>query len=250
MRKAAIGSLAGALVATAAFGSAAYAATYTVTVGGATSGDHVFFASSQGAIDFVVRGATTDIEMGCGDVNAEGKVHAGTYDTASAPIATITSVVRTNTPETFAGTDWKDCVGPLGISMSVSQGNNWEIYADGTATSGNSDVVTGYISGPGGAPLNAMVYETAGGPTGTACRFEVTGYAEGSFDEASQKLIVSENTWSNLTVGTVYGSCFGLIATGDPASFNGSFDVGPDVVGNAKDTEKPDWTTFPVLIAP
>ncbi|MFS3129372.1 hypothetical protein ACLM5J_13300 [Nocardioides sp. Bht2] len=210
---------------------------YDVEVGGSTAtADHLFFGTSTPAgIDFSVDHLGTITNMDCGDVNVEGKVHAGLN--RNNPIATIMPVTRVNTPETFHGLDWKNCRGPAGLAMTVQPTLNWELRASGPATAANTDVIAGQITGAGGGLLTARVYATA---APGACDFTVSGVADGSFDEATQALTVNETGYTgNLTITSIgsggAANCFGLVGVGDSADFQGVFDIGADAVGNDKD---------------
>lgn len=209
---------------------------YQVSANGSTAtADHIFFGTSSDAgIAFSVNHNGTITNMGCDDVNVEGKVHAGT---SLGKIATIMPVTRVNTPETFNGLDWKNCRGPVGLAMTVVPNLNWEIWASGAATGANTDVIAGQVTGAGGGPLTARVYAT-GAPA--SCDFTVTGAADGSFNEGTQTLTVNETGYTgNLYISSIAGggtaNCFGLVGVNDPANFVGDFEIGKDVAGNDKD---------------
>lgn len=254
MKRSAFGAGAVAVVTVGALASAALAAPpYLVTVGASTSGDHVFFGTSVprtgGAheIDFQVKRATTVTDMYCTDVNVEGNVHAGT--SSDGHIATITPLTRVNTPETFAGMDWKGCKGPFNLDMAVEPDLDWEIWADGTSTTGNTDVISGVVTGPGGGNLTATVYAT--GLNRPLCEFEVEGFATGNWNESTQTLTITETGFTgNLEISalaSLTSNCGGLVAVGDPANFEGAFEIGPDDVDNTKDGIT---DTFPVYLEP
>ncbi|CAM3411438.1 hypothetical protein NODU109028_15745 [Nocardioides dubius] len=254
MKQRAIGAGVVAIATVSALATAAVAAPpYLVTVGASTSGDHVFFGTSVprtgGAheIDFQVRRGTTVTNMYCTDVNVEGNVHAGTSSTGH--VATITPVTRVNTPETFAGMDWKGCKGPFNLDMVVEPDLDWEIWADGTSTTGTTDVITGVVTGPGGGNLTANVYAT--GANRPFCEFEVQGFATGTWNESTQTLTITETGFTgNLAISALASAtsnCGGLVAVNDPANFEGAFEIGPDDADNTKDGIT---DTFPVYLEP
>lgn len=236
MRSKIIGLLVGALAALVAWGGSAFAHPYTYTVsvnGSTTAGTHLFYASSVGGIDFSVWNGLIQTDMLCEAVNLEGEVYSGT---GIDPVGVVKAVNRLNTPETFSHSEWKDCVGPLGIDMTVVPLNEWEIHPDEVpVTPAQADVVDGYVSGPSDGDLLARVYYTPGGPTGTFCNFIVTGRAIGEFDEAAQRLTINEVGRSGrLSILSATGNCGGLVPPGAVADFEGVFAIGEDDSANTK----------------
>lgn len=243
MKKSLVGAAVGGLVVTAALGASAFAHpnTYTVSVGGSTAaGTHLFYASDVNGIAFSVKnGAGTVTPMSCANVNAEGNIYSGS---GVDPIARITPVTLANAPDIATpvdkpdqATEWKNCVGPFNLEMSVNQLNTWEVHATGAVTSGSDTTVAGYVSGPNDGPLQARVYATSGGKGGTSCNFVVEGYADGNFNEATQSLNVTETGYSgDLTVVSALGNCLGLVTVGSKADFTGAFEFGTDSASNTK----------------
>ncbi|CAM3412728.1 hypothetical protein NODU109028_15780 [Nocardioides dubius] len=242
MRKSLIGAAVGGLVVTAGLGASAFAHpnTYTVSVGGSSAaGTHLFYASDVSGIAFSVNNGSTTTPMSCANVNAEGNIYSGS---GVDPIARITPVTLVNAPNIVTpvdkpaqATEWKDCVGPFNLAMSVNQLNTWEVHATGAVTSGSDTSVAGYISGPNDGPLRAQVYATSGGKSGTSCNFVVEGYADGNFNEATQSLNVTETGFSgDLTIVSAAGNCLGLVTVGSKANFTGSFEFGTDSASNTK----------------
>jgi hypothetical protein len=209
MRFTKIAAVLGAMGLVALAGPAMAAPPYTVAIGGSTATQNAAYtAASQGnGIEFVAHNGANDVEMACTSVTAAGVIHGGT--STSGDIADI------------ASTTWSGCTGPLGLSLAVDQlpvgsgSTPWDIVATGAASSGTSDVVTGYVDGVG-------VRVTSTNPF-IPCTFTVTGSADASFDEAGQDLDVNE-TSGNLGISGVSG-CLGLIANGNTADFVGGFDV-------------------------
>lgn len=256
MKKMAFAGATGALVLTGAlaWSAAAHPTQYEVSVGGSTADqDHLFYAlandtdASGYAINFAVVHNGVTVPMGCAQAEAEGYVHGGT---PGDPVATIQSVTRSNTPETFAHSRWKGCEGPGGVFMTVVPQNDWEVHGVDPATSGNGDVIDGYISGPNNTPLEAHVFASSGGPAGTSCNFHVEGYADATFDESTQELTVNQAANGDLSIDVVGGAnCLTLIGDGDFASFQGTFTIGDDHSDNAKDEDG--VTHFhPILLDP
>jgi hypothetical protein len=206
-------------VATAALSSLAFAAPamaappYDVLVGGSSADADYPFTGTAAPIDFVAHGLFGDIEMFCDQAEATGVVHGGAGQ-SGADVATIQD------------STWTGCVGPLGLDMTVVSSGDWLLNVTDTSVTGppaGDAEVTGNIS-----QVSAYVFATfdEGG-----CAFTVTGEADGHFDEVNQDLVVAEDgTVSNgndLTISVAGGgsTCSGLIADGDQASFDGSFDV-------------------------
>lgn len=233
MRKIIIGIVVAALVALGALGSSALAHpnTYTVAVGGSTSpGSHLFFAAADNPIAFSVLHGTTQTDMSCDNVNLEGEVESGT---GIDPVGVVKAVPRFNTPDGFNRSQWKDCEG-LGLDMTVVPLNDWEIHATGAPVSAAlTDVVSGYVSGPGNAPLRARVFASS---FPLLCDFEVEGYADGSFDEVAQSLTITETGFSgDLSIVNTAANCLGRVNDTDPANFEGVFTIGADDEENSKE---------------
>lgn len=169
---------------------------YTVSVGGSSAaGSHAITAASTGTVQFSARNAGgTVINMNCTSVRGAGTVTSGT---GVNPVAAITS------------TTWTGCSIPGGAA-TVTHNGTWNITGTGTnATTGNESIA-GYVGG-----ANASVQTTA---NPNICRFTVTGQANGSFNEATQQLSISQTGYtSNLTLSNVVG-CLGQLQNGNPAN--------------------------------
>jgi hypothetical protein len=182
---------------------------YTVAVGGSTAtGTHAFTASA-GTISFQVKNNTgTTINMSCASVSASGVARSGSGITDIADIASST---------------WNTCKGPGG-ALNVTQTGTWVINGDSTAvTSAATDVIGGHvhqIKAHVASPTGICTFDVAGNIGGTTL-----GRANGSFNEATQKLSVAETGFTgNLVVYNVAG-CLGQIQNGNKADFTGDFAV-------------------------
>jgi hypothetical protein len=165
--------------------------------------------------------------MYCAQAAAAGVINPGVYSGTGA-----------HAVGTIHGTAWSGCVGPGNIDMNVfhpeiTNQNKWRINL---LHSDTTNPWNGYIDN-----INARVVSKTktGTPPVSVCAFTVTGRADGTFDTAqvagnnnfTQTLNVNQsNTVPNLTVSNITG-CFGFIATGNPASFVGSFKVYNNIGG-------------------
>ncbi|GAB3070717.1 hypothetical protein [Nocardioides zeae] len=176
---------------------------YTVSVGGSSAaGTHAISATSTGTVTFNARNTSgTIINMNCSSVTGSGTVTSGT---GVNPVATI------------ATTTWTGCTIPGGAA-TVTHNGTWNITGTGTnATTGN-ETIAGYVGG-----ANASVRTTS---NPNICRFTVTGQANGSFNEATQQLNISQTGYSsNLTLSNVVG-CLGQLQNGNPANMVANLNV-------------------------
>ena len=181
-------------VALVSIGTAAYAGPpWTVSVGGSSTGAPASYtATTVGTnpdITFTVPGLT----LNCDDGTANGTITPGATASKAGEIA---------------GSSFNGCLGPLGIPLNVTQVGTWDINIAGDnvggVTPGSIGSISASVSNPGGA-----------------CDFDVTGSVGGSFDENTQQLSASGG---GLTVSNVSG-CFGLIQNGDPATFDGAYQL-------------------------
>lgn len=169
---------------------------YTVTAAGNASGTYAYTATSNG-VTFTVHHGTTNQVMTCSKVVVGGNVTAGT---SVNPVATITN------------STWSGCLFS-GQNVVVTPNHNpaWTLWGTGPASTGTNDSVAGQVRG---ANVGVSVL-------GGACTFNVTGAANGTFNEnngVGQNIAISE-TAGNLTIsGTSFG-CFNVISNGDPADF-------------------------------
>lgn len=240
MKKSAIFAGIGAVAITGVMATNAFAHpnAYTVSVNGSTANaDTMGYAVTQvlpsgKGVDFSVDNGSTIVTMGCTQAEAEGVVHGGT---GKDPQATIKAVTRANTPEGFDRVNMKGCIGPFNTPMTVQFLTDVEMHATGTATTG-TETVAGYLSGPSNGTLQAKVYATAGGPSGTSCNFTVSGTnVAGAFNEATQTLSIADTGYSgNLTVTSALGTCLGQVPVGSVADFTANFKLGKDSATNTK----------------
>ena len=172
------------------------AAPYTVTAGSQTAGTVTFNGTTTAdGIKFY----TDFVTMGCASGSATGTVTLGTNSTGNG-VANI------------ADTGWNDCVGPLGIAMTVDQIGTWDLNVQGNNVSG---VIAGTIN------VNARIASVTPGQ----CEYTATGQAGGSFDENTQQLTVDDTSPDNaLVVSNVVG-CFGQVLEGDAAYFAATYDI-------------------------
>lgn len=224
----------------------AHPLSHEVSVGGSTvGGSHLFYASDVNGVAFAVNNGTTTTPLSCGDVNLEGVANSG-LDVD--PFLEIKPVSRLNTPDGFDGSERKNCVGPFNLALTVVQINDWEVHATGPATTAGTDLLPAYLSGPNNGPLYAHVYATPGGPSGTSCNFFVEGYADGTFNEATQTLNIDETGFSgDLTIVSAPGSCLGLATVGSRVNAVSSFEIGDDDVANVKGNIT---SNHPILLSP
>ena len=115
----------------------------------------------------------------------------------------------------ITGTTWTNCTGPFGMVLVPNQpsGSVWALNGVSYA----SGVTTGY--------LNNITVNVTSNPVGT-CAFTVTGSVDGTYNNSTHILKVSTTAGTGhvLTISGVSG-CFGLMANGDAASFNASYNV-------------------------
>lgn len=183
-------------------GPAWAAAPYDITVGSSTSGTFALAGDAAGGIDFAVQGPDDVQLLGCEIATASGTITAE-LGSDGLGVGTITD------------TTWEDCIGPGGLSMQVTHVGNWSINIDGDASGTQVD---GYIG-----DVQAQVSDIDA--SGMLCNFTVTGEAHGYFDTVTQQLVVEEVGFSgNLELSGVTG-CFGLVTNGNPADFEGAYDI-------------------------
>lgn len=182
---------AGAAGAIALVASPASAATWTVSN---PNSNGSYSATNSGSV--VLKDTRTGITVTCSTSTASGTALSGTYASGTG-LAKITAA-------SFSG-----CIGPLGIPYTVTpSGFPWSL--NGVSYSGG--VTTGNVSG-----ISATL-------TGTGCSLKVTGSAPGTFSNSPATIKFTGG--SGLTI-TVISGCSGLAATGDPASYTGTYNVNP-----------------------
>jgi len=175
---------------------------YTVSVGGSSAaGSHSFTAASTGTVVFNAKNnAGTVINMNCTAVSASGTITSGT---GVNPVANI------------ASTTWTGCKIPGG-NATVTQSGAWNLTGTGSASSA-LETIAGYVGS-----VNAGVALTASPAT---CSFTATGQANGSFNESTQQIVISETGYTgNLTLSGV-GPCLGQLQNGNKANFGATLNV-------------------------
>lgn len=182
--------------------TSAFAATpVSVTVGSYTSGSHPITATTTGTTPQVT--FTAGVKMTCDQATVRGNVNAGLFSApAPNPVASVTST----------STDWVNCLGPLGIGMTVIPGTGaWDLNAVDT-NNPSAGITQGTVDN-----VSAHVQDTSSG--GATCSFDVSGSVPGSFNNSTQHLVIP-GTSSTLHVSNIVG-CFGLVTS--TASFKGDF---------------------------
>ncbi len=187
-----------ALVIGVSAGPALAGATFTVTPGGsitATAGTTTLSDTKTGAV------------LTCASSSAAGSVKSGSGLSGSR-IGSVASI------------SFNSCTGPLGLTFTVTSSHlPWHLNAvsfnsSTGVTSGNISGIHAVLSGPS---CSATVDGTS--PTKNNGKVAVT------YTNSTGVLKVLP-TGGNLHVFRVSG-CAGLIASGDPASFSGSYTVSP-----------------------
>jgi len=182
-------------------------------------------------------GATAGVALAVAitfSISPGGKVtgSAGTTtltDTATHSVLTCTSSASAATLKSghgIAGTNlgsitnltFSNCVGPLGLSFTVTNsGFPWTL----SGSSFKSGVTTGNINGIKSSLVGGPCSLTVGGTTaGSKGKVKVT------YTNSSGKLKVL-TTGGNLHVFNVSSGCRGLINTGDPTVFSGTYTISP-----------------------
>lgn len=191
MRGRLIGALAAgaALIASIVMSAPANAvpATWTVSPGGP-------FTGAAGTT--VLKVQETGVQLTCQSATAAGTAKSGTG--LSNPLATLPA----------GSTKFNNCSGPFGLTFGVTHVGTWNLngstYASGVTT-GNLTNINANISGPG-------------------CAATVAGTVNATYTNATHVLATQPNFG---LVFTSVSGCLGLIATGQHASFAGSFTISP-----------------------
>ena len=170
---------------------------YTVSVGGSSAaGTHNITATTTGSLSFAV----PTLSMSCTSANVP-----------TSPASTVASGTSITDIAAINKINFAGCVGPGG-TLAVTTVGTWKLHGTSAATSGN-DVISGHVENITANVSNAV------------CKFTVTGQANGTFDEATQTLQVSETGFTgNLKVSNVTG-CLGQVTSGQNANFTGTFNV-------------------------
>lgn len=185
---------AGAAALIVASGTAAFAGPpWTVSVGGSSTGSPASYTATSGQIDFTVPGQN----LGCDSGTAEGTITPGATSSKAGEIT---------------DTEFINCLGPLNIPLEVNQTSTWDINITGDNSGG---VTPGQIGNVSASVSN---------PDGL-CSFDVVGTVAGSFDENTQQLTVDNTSGPDTLFVENVDQCFGLILEGDPATFEGTYDL-------------------------
>lgn len=195
MRKSSATGLVAAVVAASLTGisTPAYAATWTVTPGGAVTGT---------AGTTTLKDTRSGAALTCTSSTTNATVQSGTGLSGTA-IATVTSAA------------FNSCRGPLGIRINVTTDNvayqlNATSYA-AVVTTGTLENISATMSGP-------LCSATVGGDVPTS-----PGVVNGTYTNSTRTLAVSGG---NLHVWNVSG-CLGLLRTGDAVSYTASYVLSP-----------------------
>ncbi|MCL8250088.1 hypothetical protein AERO_01720 [Aeromicrobium fastidiosum] len=162
---------------------------YTVAVGGSSAtAAHPFTTATTKTVTY----RTPTITLGC----SSASIPASPTSTSSSGSA-VTDVLTVNTVR-FAGCS------SFGGSLAVSTPAPWTFRGSGPASVGTSDVIVGHVDGFNATWSNAI------------CRFTVTGTADASFDETTQRLVIDESGLTgDLVVSGVVG-CLSQFQNGQP----------------------------------
>jgi hypothetical protein len=172
------------------------AATWTVTPGGSVSGT---------AGTTTLQDSTTGTALTCTSSAATGSLKSGSG--LRNPLGTIATLTFSN------------CTGPLGISFSTSVTGPFPL--NGAAYNAGTGVTTGKISNIHGSLSGPLCSATVDGTSAGANN----GMVRAHYKNSTGKLTVLA-TGGNLHIYNVSG-CFGLINSGDTATFSGSYAISP-----------------------
>lgn len=153
------------------------------------------FTGTAGVTRLVTEGG---IELTCDSASAAGTANLG--PAVSDPIAQIT------------GTTFTNCTGPFGLTFDVTHVGVWNLAGDGGHASG---VTSGHITG-----IQAQI-------SGPFCEATVTGSVPGTFTNTTNVLAVNLSELGLTLDVDPANDCFGLIADGENAGFEGNFQVSP-----------------------
>src|SRR5215469_205528 len=177
-------------------GSHVTAATWTVTPGGSVTGT---------AGTTTLSDSTTGTTLSCTSSQATGTAKSGSG--LANPLATIATMTFTN------------CTGPLGISFSASVTGPFPL--NGTSYNATKGITTGQITNIHGSISGPLCSATVDGTSASA----KNGTVKAHYRNSTGKLTVLA-TGGNLHIYNVSG-CFGLINSGDSATFSGVYVLSP-----------------------
>jgi hypothetical protein len=176
---------------------AATATTYTISPGGAITAK---------AGKTTLKDTKTDSVLSCKSSSSTGTLKSGS-GISGKDLGSITKL------------SFKTCTGPLSLTFTVTNsGFPWTLSA--SSYNSSTGVTTGFISGIKSVLSGPSCTADVGGTTATS-----TGKVKVTYTNSTGKLAVKA-TGGNLHVWNVSG-CAGLINTGDPTEFTGSYKVSP-----------------------
>jgi len=192
-----------ALVATPALATAPY----TVSYDGVASGDHAVTATAEGGIVFSANG----IDIDCSSSTVGATVHAGTYVSSPANVATITAA-------TLSGCSMSG----YPISFAVTS-PNWalDIVDPNSPGSGLNDILNDAITNISNVAVDVNLGLLH-------CTFNVSGnVTSGQFLEDNGKggQEIDINAAPGLTISNVSAGCLGVVNEGDAATFTGQYNL-------------------------
>jgi hypothetical protein len=183
--------------------AAAFAAvpSYHISAGTKTSGTTAYSAAANGTSSkpaVLFTDTTKNRQLTCQSASAAGIMKLGKVSGTKA--ATITK------------TTWKTCSG-LGLTLVPKQSGTWYINGDAPTSNGITKV---HISN-----ITAHISSTVG------CSLDVTGNADGTYNNATGKLTMAPRKGSGhvLTLSNVSSGCFGLLSNNDKATFQAAYVV-------------------------
>lgn len=186
----------------AAAAIAAPAPTYHISAGAKKSGTINYTANAKGTSSkpaVLFTDTTQKRQLTCQSASASGVMKLGKVSGTKA--ATITK------------TTWTTCKG-LGLTLVPHQVGTWYINGDKATTSGGVTAV--HISN-----IKAHITSAVG------CTLDVTGNADGNYNNSTGKLTMAPRKGSGhtLKLSNVSAGCFGLLKSGDTATFQAAYAV-------------------------
>jgi len=147
---------------------------YTVSVGGSSApGTHAVTAASTGPVKYSIKNnAGTIVNMQCASISGTGTVTSGS---SVNPVAKI------------ASTTWSGCRFPGG-TLTFTQSGTWNLVGTGSNATPGTETIAGYVGN--------MTINTHMAMNPAICKFTVTSTANGSFDEATQQVKISETGYT------------------------------------------------------
>ena len=192
---------------------AATAATIVATAGVALA-VAILFTITPGGTIHATAGTTTLTDTSTGSVltctssHSTGTLHSGS-GISGASLGTITALSFSN------------CTGPLSLTFTVTNSNfPWNLSGTAYNASLGGGTTTGFISKIKSKLSGPSCSAKVGGATATAA-----GKVKVTYTNNTHKLKVL-STGGNLHVWDVSG-CAGLINSGDPTTFSGTYTVSP-----------------------